>query len=121
MLRLPVAGAIPSDAGGLLTMSQSLKSEASGARVKVRENSAMITDGPFAETKEVKGGHFVDTDAYPKAPSHEVRHAHAHSGEYSSDRNGVGFSYKSQHPGGHRFRPDLDPVRVLGEAARRVI
>jgi hypothetical protein len=46
---------------GLLTMSQSLKSDASGARVKVRGDSAMITDGPFAETKEVIGGFFLLT------------------------------------------------------------
>ena len=46
---------------GLLVMSQSLKSGASGARVRVREDSAMITDGPFAETKEVIGGFFLLT------------------------------------------------------------
>jgi hypothetical protein len=46
---------------GLLTMSQSLKSDAAGARVKVREDSVMITDGPFAETKEVMGGFFLLT------------------------------------------------------------
>jgi hypothetical protein len=46
---------------GLLVMSQSLKSSASGARVRVREDSAMITDGPFAETKEVIGGFFLLT------------------------------------------------------------
>ncbi|MDB6088628.1 MAG: dehydrogenase [Gammaproteobacteria bacterium] len=46
---------------GLLTMSQSLKSDAAGARVNVREDSVMITDGPFAETKEVIGGFFLLT------------------------------------------------------------
>jgi hypothetical protein len=46
---------------GLLTMSQSLKSDAAGARVKVREDAVMITDGPFAETKEVMGGFFLLT------------------------------------------------------------
>ena len=46
---------------GLLTMSQSLKSDAGGARVKVREDSVMVTDGPFAETKEVMGGFFLLT------------------------------------------------------------
>jgi hypothetical protein len=46
---------------GLLTMSQSLKSDAAGARVKVRGDSAMVTDGPFAETKEVIGGFFLLT------------------------------------------------------------
>jgi hypothetical protein len=46
---------------GLLTMSQSLKSDAAGTRVKVHEDSVMITDGPFAETKEVMGGFFLLT------------------------------------------------------------
>jgi hypothetical protein len=46
---------------GLLTMSQSLKSQATGARVTVRQDSVMITDGPFAETKEVIGGFFLLT------------------------------------------------------------
>ena len=46
---------------GLLTISQSLKSETSGARVKVRGDSAIVTDGPFAETKEVIGGFFLLT------------------------------------------------------------
>ncbi len=46
---------------GLLTMSQSLKSDASGVRVKVRDDSAAITDGPFAEAKEVIGGFFLLT------------------------------------------------------------
>ncbi len=46
---------------GLLVMSQSLKGDAQGARVKLRRDSAMITDGPFAETKEVIGGFFLLT------------------------------------------------------------
>lgn len=46
---------------GLLTMSQSLKTGASDARVKVHGDSTMITDGPFAEVKEVIGGFFLLT------------------------------------------------------------
>ncbi len=46
---------------GLLTMSQSLKSDATGARIKVRGDSTIITDGPFAESKEVIGGFFLLT------------------------------------------------------------
>jgi len=46
---------------GLLTVSQSLKTGASDARVKVRGDSVMITDGPFAEVKEVMGGFFLLT------------------------------------------------------------
>jgi hypothetical protein len=44
---------------GLLTVSQSLKTGASDARVQVRGDSAIITDGPFAEVKEVMGGFFL--------------------------------------------------------------
>jgi hypothetical protein len=46
---------------GLLTVSQSLKTGASDARVNVRGDSVMITDGPFAEVKEVIGGFFLLT------------------------------------------------------------
>ena len=44
---------------GLLTMSQSLTRAAS--RVKLRGEEPMITDGPFAEAKEVIGGFFLLT------------------------------------------------------------
>jgi hypothetical protein len=46
---------------GLLTVSQSLKTGASDARVKVQGDSVIITDGPFAEVKEVIGGFFLLT------------------------------------------------------------
>ncbi len=46
---------------GLLTVSQSLKSPDGGARVRVSGDSTMVTDGPFAETKEVIGGFFLLT------------------------------------------------------------
>lgn len=46
---------------GLLVMSQSLKGDASATRVKLRPEAATITDGPFAETKEVIGGFFLLT------------------------------------------------------------
>jgi hypothetical protein len=46
---------------GLLTVSQSLKTGGSDARVKVRGASVTITDGPFTEVKEVIGGFFLLT------------------------------------------------------------
>jgi hypothetical protein len=46
---------------GLLTVTQSLKTGPSDARVKVRGDSVVITDGPFAEVKEVMGGFFLLT------------------------------------------------------------
>jgi hypothetical protein len=46
---------------GLLTVSQSLKSPTPGARLKMQGDSAVVTDGPYAETKEVIGGFFLLT------------------------------------------------------------
>lgn len=46
---------------GLLTLSQSLASDAGGARVRVQGNQASIVDGPFAEAKEMIGGFFILT------------------------------------------------------------
>jgi hypothetical protein len=48
-------------ARGLLTMSQSLKSAAVGARVRVQANQPIVVDGPFAETKEMIGGFLLLT------------------------------------------------------------
>lgn len=46
---------------GLLTIAQSLKDDSRGARVKVRSGATSITDGPFAEAKEMIGGIFMLT------------------------------------------------------------
>ncbi|MEP6884483.1 MAG: YciI family protein [Gammaproteobacteria bacterium] len=46
---------------GLLTMSQSLKTDAQGARVRVQGNQSTVVDGPFAEAKEMIGGFFILT------------------------------------------------------------
>jgi hypothetical protein len=43
-------------ARGLLTMSQSLKEDTRGARVRVRGGATTVVDGPFAEAKEMIGG-----------------------------------------------------------------
>ena len=48
-------------ARGLLTIAQSLKDDARGARVKVRNGAASVLDGPFAEAKEMIGGIFLLT------------------------------------------------------------
>jgi hypothetical protein len=50
-------------ARGLLTISQSLKTDASAARVRVRETQPIVVDGPFTESKEVVGGFFLLTCA----------------------------------------------------------
>jgi hypothetical protein len=48
-------------AKGLLTIAQSLKDDARGARVKVRNGAASVLDGPFSEAKEMIGGIFMLT------------------------------------------------------------
>jgi hypothetical protein len=48
-------------ARGLLTLSQSLKEDSRGARVKVRGGTTSVVDGPFAEAKEMIGGIFMLT------------------------------------------------------------
>jgi hypothetical protein len=48
-------------ARGLLTLSQSLKEDSRGARVKVRSGTTSVVDGPFAEAKEMIGGIFLLT------------------------------------------------------------
>lgn len=44
---------------GLLMASQSLRSDAEGVRVKVRDGRRSLIDGPFAEAKEMVGGYFL--------------------------------------------------------------
>src|SRR5450755_140545 len=46
---------------GLLTMSQSLKTDHHGSRVQVRDGAIKVVDGPFAEAKEMIGGIFMLT------------------------------------------------------------
>jgi hypothetical protein len=46
---------------GLLTASQSLKSQTAAARVRVHDGQAHVIDGPFAESKEMIGGFFLLT------------------------------------------------------------
>ncbi len=46
---------------GLLTMSQSLKTDAAGVRVTRQGEKLMVRDGPFAEAKEMIGGFLLLT------------------------------------------------------------
>jgi hypothetical protein len=46
---------------GMLTISQSLKTDTGGARVRAQGNQVSIVDGPFAESKEMIGGFFLLT------------------------------------------------------------
>jgi len=44
---------------GLLQVSQSLRTDAEGVRVQVRDGKQSVIDGPFTETKEMIGGYFL--------------------------------------------------------------
>ena len=48
---------------GLLTLGQSLKTDAAGVRVAKRGEKSIVRDGPFAEAKEMIGGFFLLTCA----------------------------------------------------------
>lgn len=53
---------------GLLTMTQSLRSDADGVRVQVRGGRRKVVDGPFTEAKEMVGGFFLlDCDSREQA------------------------------------------------------
>src|SRR5260221_8983112 len=45
-------------ARGLLRLSQSLKSDAGGVRIRSHGGRPSVVDGPFAEAKEMVGGFF---------------------------------------------------------------
>ena len=44
---------------GLLKTSQSLRTDAEGVRVQVRDGKRALLDGPFSEAKEMIGGFFL--------------------------------------------------------------
>ena len=46
-------------AQGKIRGGSPLHPETEGTRVRVRDGSLLVTDGPFAETKEVIGGYFL--------------------------------------------------------------
>jgi hypothetical protein len=48
---------------GLLTLGQSLKTDAAGVRVTSRDERTVVRDGPFAEAREMVGGFFLLTCA----------------------------------------------------------
>jgi hypothetical protein len=44
---------------GRLIITQALKSATMASTIRIRQGSLLVTDGPFAETKEQLGGFFV--------------------------------------------------------------
>jgi hypothetical protein len=66
---------------GKLKGGAPLHPEAAGVRVEVRDGKAIVTDGPFAESKEVVAGSFI-IDAASRADAIEIakRCPHARAG-----------------------------------------
>ncbi|PJI52213.1 hypothetical protein CTI14_46140 [Methylobacterium radiotolerans] len=48
---------------GLLTRAESLKSDAEGVRLSIRDGERQLMDGPYAEAKEMIGGFFLSRPA----------------------------------------------------------
>ena len=46
-------------AAGVMLDGAGLKASSNGARVKIRDGQAVVTDGPFAETKELLAGYWI--------------------------------------------------------------
>jgi hypothetical protein len=46
-------------ARGLLRLSQSLRTDGDGVRVRIRDGQRSLLDGPFSESKEMVGGFFL--------------------------------------------------------------
>lgn len=44
---------------GVLVATHGLESSAKGARVRIENGKIIVTDGPFAETKELVGGYAI--------------------------------------------------------------
>ena len=53
---------------GVLRASQSLRTDAEGVRVAVRDGRRMFLDGPFSESKEMIGGYFILDGVTKEAP-----------------------------------------------------
>lgn len=47
------------EAAGALVAGEELDSVSTAATVRVRDGETLVTDGPFADTKEALGGYFV--------------------------------------------------------------
>jgi hypothetical protein len=55
-------------AAGKLVSSEELSSVASATSVRVRNSDTVVTDGPFAETKETLGGYYlIEADSLDEA------------------------------------------------------
>lgn len=63
---------------GKLRRGAPLAAESAGARVRVRNGKALVSDGPFAETKEVVGGFWI-VEAASRAEAIEIAHRCPHA------------------------------------------
>jgi hypothetical protein len=68
-------------AKGQYLMAAPLQSPSRGASVRVRNGRRLVTDGPFAEAREVVGGFYViDVDDLDQAIEIAARHPGARAG-----------------------------------------
>ena len=68
-------------AKGQYVLSAPLQEVATATSVRVRDGKRTVTDGPFAETREVLGGfHLIDVDSLDEAVEIASRHPGARVG-----------------------------------------
>ncbi|HSX64804.1 MAG TPA: YciI family protein [Pseudoxanthomonas sp.] len=68
---------------GVLLDTAGLKPTAEGARVRLRGGKLMVTDGPFAESKEVIGGYAIlQADSLQEAVALTQRFLQVHGDEW---------------------------------------
>ena len=69
------------DAKGQYLLAAPLEPAATATTVRVRDGKASVTDGPFAETREVLGGFYlIDVDSLDEAIAFASRHPGAKVG-----------------------------------------
>jgi hypothetical protein len=92
-------------AAGVMLDGAGLKASAEGARVSLRNGKAVVTDGPFAETKELIAGYWV--------------------WQVKSLQDAIDWAKKAPTEGDHAFnleiRPFFEPEDFAGVASEEMI
>lgn len=92
-------------AAGVMLDGAGLQSSAKGARVSIRNGKAVVTDGPFAETKELIAGYWL--------------------WQVKSVREAIDWARKAPTDGDHAFnleiRPFFEPEDFAGVASPETI
>jgi hypothetical protein len=92
-------------AAGMMLDGAGLQSSAKGARVSIRKGKATVTDGPFAETKELIAGYWL--------------------WQVQSLQDAIDWAKKAPTDGDHEFnleiRPFFEPEDFAGVASPEII